>query len=256
MLAMGDISSEGILLVGGGRAILLQIAVPAIGHGVARHSDFTNDPLHRLHGTLSYVYALANGTEADRAAMRRAVNHAHAPVRSGAGDDPAYNAMDPALQLWVAATLYETAIAMYERVFGQLDAESADGVYREYASLGTALQMPLDLWPDDRAAFREYWDAQVAVLSVDAAAAGVQKQLFYPTAVPFGIRLIMPLVRFVTVGLLPDSVRGLYGLDWTTRQERRFTRTMRVGGAVYRALPRGIRHFPQRHYLARIRSAH
>jgi len=254
MPTMGEISSEGILLVGGGRAILLQIAVPAIGHGVANHSDFTSDPLRRLHGTLSYVYALANGTEADRAAVRRAVNRAHGPVR-GSGQ-PAYNAMDPALQLWVAATLYETAIAMHERVFGALDDESADEIYREYAVLGTALQMPPELWPADRAAFRSYWDAQVAALSVDAATAGVQKELFYPSAVPFGIRLIMPLVRFVTVGLLPASVRELYGLPWTAAQERRFGRTMRVVAAVYRTLPRGIRQYPQRHYLARIRTPH
>jgi len=254
MPTMGEISSEGILLVGGGRAILLQIAVPAIGHGVANHSDFTSDPLRRLHGTLSYVYALANGTEADRAAVRRSVNRAHGPVR-GSGE-PAYNAMDPALQLWVAATLYETAISMHERVFGALDDESADDIYREYAVLGTALQMPPELWPADRAAFRSYWDAQVAALSVDAATAGVQKELFYPSAVPFGIRLIMPLVRFVTVGLLPASVRELYGLAWTDRQERRFGRTMRVVAAVYRTLPRGIRQYPQWHYLARIRTPH
>ena len=42
--------------------------------------------------------------------------------RSGPGrgekDAPAYDAFDPALQLWVAATLYQTMIDLHERVFG------------------------------------------------------------------------------------------------------------------------------------------
>ena len=255
MLRMSDVSREGILLIGGGRAILLQIAVPAIGHGVAHHSDFTSDPLHRLHGTLSYVYALANGTEDDRALMRRAVNRAHAPVRSEGEADPAYSAMDPKLQLWVAATLYETAISMYERVYGAIDAEAAEVIYREYAALGSDLQMDPALWPADRAAFGEYWDATIDSLSVDATVLAVQRTLFRPAVVPLGIRVLMPVVRFVTVGLLPDSVRALYGLTWTPRHERRFRRTLRVVCAVYRVLPRFVRHAPQRYYLRRIRSS-
>ncbi len=46
---------EGVLLAGGLRALLLQLAQPAVGHGVARHSAFETDPLARLHGTLAFV---------------------------------------------------------------------------------------------------------------------------------------------------------------------------------------------------------
>ena len=251
---MAEISREAILLAAGGRAILLQIAMPAIGHGVARHSDFDNDPLRRLHGTLGYVYALATGSEADKAAVRRAVNRAHVPVRSATDADPAYNAMDPALQLWVAATLYESALSMYERIYGTLSAEDADAIYAEYAILGTALQMPAELWPSDRAAFRVYWNAQLAGLSVDEPVRAVQRELFYPGSVPLGVRAIMPLVRLLTVGLLPASVRALYDLSWTDRQERRLARLLRVTTAVYPRLPRVIRHAPQRYYLRRVRT--
>jgi len=251
---MTDISREAILLAAGGRAILLQLAVPGIGHGVARHSDFDHHPLRRLHGTLTYVYALATGTEADVAAVRRAVNRAHAPVRSAPGDDPAYTAMDPALQLWVAATLYDSAMVMHERVYGALSPDDADAIYAEYAILGTALQMPAGLWPPDRAAFRTYWDARVASLSVDETVLGVQRELFSPRKVPAWIRALMPLVRFVTIGLLPAFVRSLYALNWTPRQERRFTRLLRATATIYPRLPRAIRHAPQRYYLRRLRA--
>ena len=251
---MSDISREAILLAAGGRAILLQIAVPGIGHGVARHSDFDNDPLRRLHGTLTYVYALATGTDDDIAAVRRAVNRAHAPVRSAADADPAYTAMDPQLQLWVAATLYDSAMVMYERVYGPLPPDDADAIYAEYAILGTALQMPAGLWPVDRAAFRVYWDARVARLSVDEAVLGVQREVFFPRNVPAWIRVLMPLVRFATVGLLPESVRTLYDLRWTPGRQGRFDRLLRVTAAVYPRLPRLLRHAPQRFYLRRLRA--
>ena len=41
---LADIGAEGILLAGAGRAILLQIADPRVGHGVADHSDFAQRP--------------------------------------------------------------------------------------------------------------------------------------------------------------------------------------------------------------------
>lgn len=245
---MRDISQEGILLAAGGRALLLQIAHPAVGAGVARHSDFANDPLSRLHGTLTFIYAIASGTEADAAAIRRTVNRAHVPVR---GDG--YNAMDGQLQLWVAATLYDSAITMYERVYGPLSPDDGERVYREYAVLGTALQMPVDLWPADRAAFAAYWSASLDGLSVSASVNAVQEQIWRPATVPVWARIAMPLVRFVTAGLLPSSVRGLFGLSWSDRQQRRFDRLLRVVAFVYPKLPAVVRHSPQRHYLRRLR---
>ena len=62
ILGLRDIGAEAALLAGGGRAILLQLANPAVGHAVADHSNFTADPLRRLRNTLSYVYALVYGS--------------------------------------------------------------------------------------------------------------------------------------------------------------------------------------------------
>ena len=158
-LGIRDLAPESVLVLAGGRAILLQLANPAVGHGVARHSDFAARPLDRLTGTLSYVYAVTCGTSIDRAAAVRRVSLAHRPVHSApaaeepAGHSPAYNAFDPQLQLWVAATLYESATRMHDLVYGPLADGDAESVYRDYGVLGTALQVPAGLWPADRAAF-------------------------------------------------------------------------------------------------------
>jgi uncharacterized protein (DUF2236 family) len=285
MPGLADIAPESVLLAGAGRAILLQIAYPEIGYGVARHSDFAARPMDRLNATLSYIYALASGSDDDVRAVRRAVNRAHAgvrnppPARAGAaagppavapGDtsrvatpggppahaagDPHYDARDPQLQLWVAATLYDTAVTVYEKVFGALDDDEADRVYREYAVLGTALQMPEELWPATRSDFRAYWNATLPRLRVDGTVRGVADALLRAEKAPLAIRRAMPLARLVTVALLPDAVRREFGFAWSERRDRRFERLVRVTAPVYRVLPRTVRRWPQRHYLARLRS--
>jgi len=248
-----DIGAEGILLAGAGRAILLQIADPAVGHGVAEHSDFASRPLDRLRGTMSYVYAVVYGTDRQLATVRRAVNRAHAPVRRKAeGDVPGYSAFDVHAQLWVAATLYDTAVTVYERIHGPLDEVSANRVYREYARIGTELQVPAKLWPADRSAFTEYWKERLATLAPDDVARSVSRQLMHPDAGPPWLRAGMPLVRNLTAGLLPSSLRDGFGLEWSPR---RFEWDMRVLAAVYPRLPRAVRHWPKNHYLALLEGA-
>lgn len=251
---MPELAAEAVLIAAGGRAILLQLADPAIGHGVAAHSDFAARPLDRLHSTLTFAYAVAFGTSDDIAAVQRRVNRAHAPVTStGGSDSPAYSAFDPELQLWVAATLYDSAVTAYERVFGTLDPEAADRLYEEYGRLGYVLQMPSDLWPPDRAAFARYWAERISQLRTDATTRAVARQLLHPMSGPLLLRVAMPLGRLVTAGFLPATVRELFELRWTTADQARFDRVMRVTARVYKRLPRRVRHWPKNHYLRVLR---
>src|SRR5690606_11980656 len=118
--------ADGSLILGGGRAILLQIADPVVGRGVAVHSDFARKPMERLRNTLTFVYAVMLGDPNQVALVSRMVDRAHEPVEG---------ATDPHRQLWVAATLYETAMSLHESLYGTLDEASADEVYRAYVAL-------------------------------------------------------------------------------------------------------------------------
>jgi uncharacterized protein (DUF2236 family) len=247
-LRLADIGAEAALLAGGGRAILLQLANPAVGHAVADHSNFADDPLRRLRNTLTYVYALVYGSPAQVAAVQAMVQRAHRPVRSDS-----YDASDARLQLWVAATLYETAASLHARVFGPLDEASADRVYRDYAVVGTALGMPSDLWPVDREAFRLYWEAQLAQLEVDERVRAVAAQVLHPQSGPVWLRTIMPVARLATAGLLPPALREAYALPWDDGRRRRFDRLMDVTARVYPLLPVRLRHWPKSHLLRRLR---
>jgi uncharacterized protein (DUF2236 family) len=248
--------SEAVILAGAGRAILLQLARPEVGHGVARHSDFARNPVGRLHGTLMYVYAVMAGTPADRAIAASFVTRMHGPVH---GPDPLdetvpnYDARDPELQLWVAATLYDTAMGIYERVLGHLPEARADAVYAHYAALGTALDVPAGAWPADRLAFAQYWRAASQQLAVDDTIRAQAESLWKAEAAPAWVRRLMPLTRFVTAGLLPGDVRDQFSMDWTPADRRRFDRLWSVVAALYPRLPARLRTWPQRYYMRRLR---
>ena len=241
---MADYGGEGILLAGAGRALLLQLADPAVGRGVDEHSTFVGRPVNRLKGTLTYVYAIVYGTDEQVNEVRRRVNRAHVPVRRADNEESAgYNAFDPQLQLWVVATLYDTAITIIEKIYGPLDDESADAMYRDYARIGTALQLPPDMWPEDREAFRRYWDQRISTLRAEAGGVRVGRGLLFPKHTALWYRAIIPPARFLTAGFLPPHVRQDFGLPWSGRHQRRFDRTMRVLALTYPKLPRRIRHW-------------
>lgn len=250
---LADMGAEGVLLAGAGRALLLQIANPAVGHGVAEHSNFAERPLERLSATMTYVYAVVYGTEDQLAAVRRTVNRAHAPVRrQPKGSSKGYNAFDAHAQLWVVATLYDTAVTVYERIYGELGDEAADLIYRDYARIGTALQLPAELWPADRAAFAAYWDGRLQTLEADDVSLRVARDLLHPTGGPLWLRLSMPLARFITAGLLPDRLRDGFELPWSARHRRHFDRTMWWFAVVYPRLPQQVRHWFKNQCLGRL----
>ncbi|THG28137.1 oxygenase MpaB family protein [Naasia lichenicola] len=246
------VAGEGALLLGGGRALLLQLADPRVAAGVARHSAFATDPLKRLTGTLTYLYVLAFGTEAEIARVARSVGGAHRGVQ---GADPvAYDARDVDLQLWVAATLYESTVAMHELFVRPLSEAEADLTYAESARIGTALGMPAAAWPADRDAFAGEWERMLGGLEVSDEARSVAGALMRPTAVPRVAHLIMPVIRLLTAGMLPPELRAGYGIRWTPRHQLRYERAIRRIRAVYRVLPHRFRTLPARLTLRRFRA--
>ncbi|HWD61703.1 MAG TPA: oxygenase MpaB family protein, partial [Humibacter sp.] len=219
--AVERFASDCVLVVGGARAILLQVADPVVAAGVARHSDFAHRPVERLRNTLTFAYAVVLGTPSDASAVVRHVGRAHAPVS---------RADEAERQLWVAATLYDTAALVHEVVYGELAKEVATEALREYSRLGTSLDMPLSLWPATPADFDAYFVKRVSGLTVGADARQIAHDLFSPTTAPSWLRAGIPLARLLTIDLLPASVRRAYGFRfgplrrWQARQAWRVIR--------------------------------
>lgn len=245
---LATINREAYIYSGAGVTVAWQLANPDVGRGVARHSRTLDHPLQRLRATMSYVYAVTLGTGVDRATIARHVNHAHRPV-SG----PGYNAFDRDLQLWVAATLYRGAVDVYELFVGPLPAHAREALYREGWAFGRTLQVRDAQWPADSVGFDRWWQAQEAGLTVDDEVRAYFQAVLRGGQAPWYLKPALPLQRFVTRGLMTPRLRELFGLAWSTRDERNWQRFRRWAPRVYWAMPHWLRHWPARHYLAHLR---
>ncbi|WP_187264901.1 oxygenase MpaB family protein [Homoserinibacter sp. GY 40078] len=238
-----DYLAEGALVLGGGAALLLQLAHPAIGSAVARHSRFPRDPMRRLRHTLGYVYAIGLGTPEAAAGAARAVDRMH---------DGIPGARDAELQLWVAATLHGVGMQVHDLLFAPLPDAVADEVYAVSGRFGTSLQVPPELWPATRADFDAYWERMLPTLDVRDDARAVAAAILHPVrgTAPWWVRAALPLGRLVTAGLLPSVIRDAYGLPRRPRRERAASTLIRI---LARLTPRRIRRLPSRLLLPALR---
>src|SRR3712207_5546454 len=104
------VNREAVLLAGGGRALLLQVAHPSVAAGVVQHSDYDVDPWGRLYRTLDLVTRITFGRPATSEKAAKRLRTAHGAVRGERDDGASYRALDPDLLLWVWATLVETSL--------------------------------------------------------------------------------------------------------------------------------------------------
>ncbi|MET0893487.1 MAG: oxygenase MpaB family protein [Pseudoxanthomonas sp.] len=245
---LADITREAYIYFGAGATVILQMANPGVGLGVARHSATLERPLDRLRATMSYVYATTLGTDEERAAVARHVNRAHAPVRS-----PLYNAFDPDLQLWVAATLYRSAVDLHDLFAGPLSAANEETLYREAWVYGSTLQVRDAQWPPTLQEFQPWWEAQRAGFSVDAEVREYVHQVLKGGSAPWYTRGLLPMQRFVTRGLLPPDLRRDFQLPWSEQDAKHWARFKRWAPRVYWAMPAFLRHLPAHFYLRDLR---
>lgn len=101
-------------------------------------------------------------------------------------------------------------------------------------------------------AFDRWWGAQAARLSVDDTVRGYMHAVLEGANAPWYLRPAMPLQRFVTRGLMPPALRTLFGLPWTPRDARRWERFKRWAPRVYWHVPRVLRHWPAKYFLAQL----
>jgi uncharacterized protein (DUF2236 family) len=220
------LAAESVLLLGGGRALLLEIAHPLVAAGVAEHSRFREDPLGRLQRTLDAMSAIAFRDQAAALEAARCVERAHVRVRGQLAEDAgcfpagtAYSGRDPELMLWVWATLVDSALVVTDRFVGPLAPEARESYYADQCTVARVLGIPSELLPADHAGFRAYLDEMVAgdALAVtDTAREIAAAVLAPPQRLP-----ATGVARLVTAGLLPPRLREAFGLAWDDARERR-----------------------------------
>ena len=216
------IARELALLLGGGRALLLQVAHPLVAAGVAEHSDYRENPWKRLEGTMNAVWAIVFGTraEADRAARRVRTMHARVRGRTSERMGPfppgtRYSALDPELLLWVHATLVDTALLVHDRWVHPLTEAERSAYYEEMKTAARLFGTPADVIPPSLPDFRAYMTAMLASPQICATptARDIAHTVMHPP-LPLALRPAMEAANLVTAGLMPARLRAEYGLSW------------------------------------------
>ena len=235
------INRENILLLGGGRALLMQLAHPKVAAGVDEHSDFRTHPIRRLRRTIRMTMAIVFGDRDTALAAARGVNQAHARVQ---GSD--YHALDPDLLLWVYATLADTALVTYEVFVKRLLPREREEFHQEFKLLGELLGIPGDRFPNTVADFDDYVEQMVSSgpVRVDARARELAEQVMRPRVRVLPSPVMIPL-NVVTTGLLMPALREQYGLAWGPRQQRAYRLAVAVVPRVIALTPLLLRVWPR-----------
>jgi uncharacterized protein (DUF2236 family) len=273
------LNREAALLLGAGpRALLLQIAHPLVAEGVDQHSDFRADPWARLAGTLRSYLRIVYGTgTAARAEIRR-LNGLHRTIGGPVRDEAAaallgvaYDARDPALSLWVHATLVDSTLATGDAWLSPIPRDVRARFYAETVPVARLFGVPEALLPADIDAFDGY---VASMLSPDgpvhptATARELAMAILHPPLAPVvesgpvaarvgglagpaaAVLRTIPSVAYdwllvPAIGLLPPATRDEYGLAWGPRERVLDAWLTTAWGFWRERLPPAWRWFPQ-----------
>lgn len=231
--------------------LLLQVAHPVVGAGVAQHSDYQRDPFGRLIRTLGAITEVVYGNEERAAGAGRRVRSFHRSIKGTLPDGSTYTAFDPEAWAWVHATLGWGMHRAAQRFGRPLDDTEAAQLWDEWLEVGELLHVRRGDLPAAWSDVPAYVDAMVAerlerTSAFDSVLGSFQRvprpKLPVPHTVWNGLALPVTLpLSVLAVGSLPSSARVKFGLSWTPAHRQAFIAgclALRATGPVATRLPR------------------
>jgi uncharacterized protein (DUF2236 family) len=244
------------MMLGGGRALVLQVAHPVVAEGVGRFSDYESAPWQRLVGTLdlylSVIYGNRRETPAEAGERLRAL---HKRIKGVDSDGNHWHALDPAAFHWVHATLLQSMVEMRARFGTPLNALERELFYEEMCEVAKLYGLRERDMPPDWTAFEAYFDEMVATQLRDSPLLqNVIRTVFRPSRppalpIPDGLWNLISrpgsqLVRLTTIGSLPPVLRRRLGLRWTRNSDLALRAQQEAIRRVFPLLPDRLRLMP------------
>ena len=197
--------------VAGLRALMLQALHPLAMAGVDQHSNWREDPVGRLAATSGYLATITFG---DRAAAERAAARVRRIHEHITGTDTItgqrYEASDPALLLWVHATLVESGVVAAGMFGTPLSAPDADRYVAEMVAAAELVGVPVGQVPGSLSDLESYLTASRSGLRCTPAAAESMAYLLDPPGLDEDIAEIWADIREGVVAALPSWAQDMY----------------------------------------------
>jgi uncharacterized protein (DUF2236 family) len=217
------LSRESVIwALGGGCALLMQLAHPLVAAGVDRHSSFRQRPVNRLARTIDLMLRMVFGDGAEVLAAAREINQAHRSVQGVTSErgEPfppgtVYSAREPGLLLWVHSTLVYTGLTAYEAFVAPITVEERYAFLSDFKRIGSLLGIPDRAYAPDWAAFEQYLRdmTEGGPVKVGPLSRRLGAAVLRPRIPPLPGFAFLPL-DIVSAGLMPAAIREGYGLPW------------------------------------------
>lgn len=248
------IAADARVMATAGYALLLQVAHPTVGAGVAEHSNFKADPWGRLLRTLDYTTIMTYGGARLASETGRRVRDMHKQIRGKLPDGSPYYALEPRAFAWVHATLADAIVTGHERFGLRIQEAEIEAFWREWRLLGRLVGVRVSELPEEWAGFRPYFDSMVAdELEDNETVQDVLESLAAPAAPPLPMlggrawrALRFPAARLgslATVGLIPPLLRRRFGLEWSRGKDLELRAMAAVSRRLTPLMPPSLRNF-------------
>ncbi|WP_342023046.1 oxygenase MpaB family protein [Arthrobacter citreus] len=131
-------------IIAGIRALLLQALHPGAMAGVHDFSDYKEDPLGRLAGTIRWIFTVTYGdTKAARSGSEwvlRLHERVHGMYEDAAGVERPYSANDPEIARWVHLAFTDAFLSSHQRFGGPIPG-GPDAYVSEWAVAGELMRI-------------------------------------------------------------------------------------------------------------------
>jgi uncharacterized protein (DUF2236 family) len=247
---------EAAVLLGGGRAALMQLAHPAVAHAIRDHSAVHRDMLGRFVRTMSGAYGILFGSVDEALSISSRLFEKHRSIRGTLDDIPGhppapYHALSAEANFWVGATLIETAVVVLERTIQPFTNAQRDRIIEEMAPFWALFGIrPADC-PTRWSQLQDYIHERVAVFAplVGDTAREQARLLFQAQS-----RLLQPAfdqVRLVVAEQLPGPLQDAFGMQLSPPERLLARGWMFAAERLTPHLPGRLRYIPQYHRAAR-----
>lgn len=218
-------------LLYGQRALLIGALEPLTYTGTMLSTNAGDHPFTRLARTAKIQETVFLGTKAEADKALAAVHRLHERIKGELHEDAgvhpagsAYSAFDPELMLWTLAVIADSGRVMYETMARPLSAEEREELWQDYARFGELFGLPRASVPATYPEFKAWWDGKLSSPDLHATPHALEMAplVAFRQPVPLPARLNLETQNLIVKGTLPERVREIFGIRWTSAHDTAF----------------------------------